>query len=82
MDKNSSEMKKQNKKKFVGYETLWAVTVKLSLPLASAVFLLRWLFNPEDGGNIFPLNLDLSPNLNTSEYRALGKQKLFLAESV
>jgi hypothetical protein len=29
---------------------------------AAACFLLALLFNPEDGGNMFPRNVKLSPN--------------------
>jgi hypothetical protein len=59
----------KSKKKFAGFETLRGVTVKLSLPLVSAAFLFCLLFNPEDGSNIYPLHLVLSPNYTELQLR-------------
>jgi hypothetical protein len=35
---------------------------ELNLPPVSAAFLLALLFDPEDGGNMFLLNVSLSPD--------------------
>jgi hypothetical protein len=62
----SSELKsKQNKK------PAEASSARLSLPSASASFLLSSLFDPEDGGDVFLQNFRNSPKYKALNWRDL-----------
>jgi hypothetical protein len=57
------------KKMFVEFGALTTETIKMSLPPTSAAFLLRLIFNPEDGGDMFLLNVGLFRNYAALQLR-------------